>query len=78
MNTQEIYKLAEELTEQQVMNVIGGWENSNETEKLRLYNSLVRLGDSKQLACATVILKEPISNEVLEDYRFAYENQQHN
>ncbi len=38
MNTQEIYKLAEELTEQQVMNVIGGWKNANETEKIRLYN----------------------------------------
>lgn len=74
MNTQEIYKLAGEMTEQQVLNVIGSWENANETEKLRLYNSLVRLGDSKQLACATVMLKEPISKEVNEDYRFAYEN----
>jgi len=74
MNTQEIYKLAEELTEQQVMNVIGGWENASETEKLRLYNSLVRLGDSKQLACATVMIKEPVSDEVLADYKFAYEN----
>lgn len=74
MNTEEIYKLAEELTEQQVTNVVNGWENANESEKLRLYNSLVRLGDLKKLACATVILKEPISKEVLEDYRFAYEN----
>lgn len=74
MNTTEIYKLAEELTEQQVMNVIDGWKNRNEIEKLRLYNSLVRLGDSKELACATVMFKEPISNEVLEDYKYAYEN----
>jgi len=74
MNTQEIYKLADELTEQEVMNVVGGWKNANENEKIMLYNSLVRLGDSKQLACATVILKKPISDEVLKDYRFAYEN----
>jgi len=74
MNSEEIYKLAEELTEQQIMNVISGWKRANESEKLRLYNSLIRLGDSKQLACATVILKEPISEEVLEFYRFAYEN----
>jgi hypothetical protein len=74
MNSQEIYKLASEITEQEVKNVIAGWENTNETKKLRLYNSLVRLGDSKQLACATVMLKEPVSKEVETDYRFAYEN----
>jgi len=74
MNSQEIYKLADKITEQQVMNVIRVWNNTNEIEKIKLYNSLVRLGDSKQLACATVILKKPISKEIEDDYRFAYEN----
>ena len=74
MNTQEIYKLADELTEQQVQNVLGGWVASNEHEKIRLFNSLVRLGDSKQLACATVMLGYSIDDETKEFYRMAYED----
>lgn len=73
MKATEIYKLASEMTEQQVMNVIGGWESNNENEKLKTYSSLVRLGDSKQLACATIILSTPISDEEKEFYRNAYE-----
>tara|TARA_R110000744_G_scaffold148351_2_gene261422 strand:- start:25350 stop:25562 length:213 start_codon:yes stop_codon:yes gene_type:complete len=51
MNTTEIYKLASELTEKEVNNVIAKWEG----ESLKSYNSLIKLGDSMQLACATVI-----------------------
>ncbi len=74
MNTQEIYKLANEITEQQVNNVVGGWSARNENEKIRSYESLVRLGDSKQLACATVMLNNPIDKETKEFYRMAYGN----
>lgn len=74
MNSQEIYKLANEITEQEVENVFGEWEAKNETEKIKTYNSLVRLGDSKQLACATVMLNKPIDKETLENYRIAYED----
>ena len=55
MTTQEIYNLANKMTEQQVLNVVAGWENTNETKSIETYNRLVRLGDSMQLACATVI-----------------------
>lgn len=55
MTQEEIYKLANELTEQQVDNIVFGWEKDNDTKQIKLYNSLIKLGDSKQLACATVI-----------------------
>jgi hypothetical protein len=74
MNTEEIYKLAEEMKEQQVENVLADWITRNEKESIRCYESLVRLGDSKQLACATVMLHKPFDKETLEAYRFAYEN----
>lgn len=74
MNTKEIYKLAAEMTEQQVLNVVAGWEHRNEKEKIKSYESLVMLGDSMQLACATVMLSKPFDKETLEAYRFAYEN----
>ena len=55
MTSQEIYNLANELTDQEVNNVLQGWENDNETESIRLFNSLVKLGDSRKLALATAI-----------------------
>jgi len=58
MTTQETYKLANELTNQEVNNIVGGWENVNEIESLKTFNSLVSLGDSRELACATVIAKK--------------------
>lgn len=74
MNTQEIYKLASEMTEQHVENVVCGWEARKQKESINTYNSLVRLGDSKQLACATVMLTKPVDKETKEFYRMAYEN----
>ena len=41
MSTQETYKLANELTKQEVNNIVGGWENAKEIETLRTFNSLV-------------------------------------
>ena len=34
MTTQEIYTLANELTEQQVLNIVRGWEIENDTKSL--------------------------------------------
>jgi hypothetical protein len=74
MTTQEIYNLANEMTEQQVLNVVAGWENANETKSIETYNILVRLGDSMQLACATVISENVNDNKTSEMYRIAYES----
>ena len=74
MTTQEIYKLANEMTEQQVLNVVAGWENTNETKSIKTYNSLVKLGDSMQLACATVIAEKINDKGTSEMHRIAYES----
>jgi hypothetical protein len=74
METEKIYQLADEMTEQQITEILSDWKSKNENEKIKTFNSLVRLGDSIQLACATVILNKPIDKEVFESYRFAYEN----
>ncbi len=74
MTTTEIYTLANELTNQEVSNVIAGWKNANETKSIETFNSLVRLGDSKQLACATVIAKKYNDKGTSEIYRIAYES----
>lgn len=74
MTTQEIYNLANEMTEKQVLNVVAGWENTNEIKSIETYNSLVGLGDSMQLACATVISEKYNSKENTEFYTKAYTN----
>lgn len=74
MTTQEIYNLANEMTEQQVLNVVAGWENNNENKTIETYNSLVRLGDSIQLACATAIAEKVNDKGTSEMYRLAYES----
>ena len=51
MKTEEIYKLASEITEQEFNNVLF---NFNEKE-LELFNCLVQLGDTKEVALFTVI-----------------------
>ncbi len=58
MSATEVYQLAGELTEQESDNIIGGWNAFGDDDALELYNSLVRLGDSKQVAIATVIVKK--------------------
>jgi phosphopantetheinyl transferase (holo-ACP synthase) len=74
MTTQETYTLANELTNQEVDNIVGGWENSNEIETLRTFNALVSLGDSREMACATVIAKKYNSKDNAEFYNNAYTN----
>lgn len=58
VTTQEIYDLANEFTLQQVSNIVDGWEARNQMAVLKSYKSLVRLGDSEQLACATMIAEQ--------------------
>lgn len=68
MTTQEIYTQANETTESQFSNL---YNSLNENE-LKSYNSLVKLGDSKNLALWTVIAKRYENNEVSEMYNIAY------
>lgn len=51
MTNEEIYKLASEITEKEFNNVLF---NFNEKE-LELFNILVKLGDSKEVALFSVI-----------------------
>lgn len=75
MNAKLIYKIANEMTDKQLSEILSEWESKKETKKLKDYNCLVRLGDSQKLACATVISEHAnFDKEVYEFYRFAYEN----
>ena len=57
MITNEIHELANKLTDKSIFLVVSFWKEKRK-ESIDLYNSLVRLGDSKKLACATVIVKQ--------------------
>lgn len=74
MTTQEIYNLASEMTDQMVINVVSGWERYGETCCISKYKSLVNLGDSKQLACATVIAEKYNDKGISNIYKIAYES----
>lgn len=73
MKSNEIYKLASELTEQQILNVIGGWEHRDEIKKIEDFNRLVRLGDSRALAMATIMIGDYEAKEP-SLYKTAYES----
>lgn len=62
----ETYKLASELTEQQIENILFSWEGKKE---LQDFNCLVRLGDSKSLAISTILVDK--ANKV-DNYDFNY------
>jgi len=73
MTTQEIYKLANELTEKEINNILGYWESNKETDQIIMFNSLVTLGDSKGLAVATAISeKYKKQNKDVKLYEQAY------
>ena len=84
MNTQKIYELSERMTEQQANDIVAGWKLKSESviiserrraiEQIRLFESLVRLGDSIQLACSTALMSKPIDKETKEFYRIVYES----
>ena len=70
MDTEGIYKLASEVTEEQIQNELPKFG----AERIGTFDSLVRLGDSRQLAFATVVLNKPICEETKEFYKMAYRN----
>mgnify|MGYP000111744554 CR=1 FL=1 len=72
MNSQEIYKTAKSLTEAQIENIVSSWNDNKEEEQIRLFESLVRLGDSKALAVATVIEKKYKKEGSNSIYELAY------
>ena len=61
ISTKEIYRLAKEVTEKEINNVLGSWELSEKKEDkkaLDLFNSIVRLGDSRGVALFTAISRK--------------------
>ena len=64
MTTKEIYTLANEITEAQFNNVLNGF-NAEETKS---FETLVRLGDRKEVALFTVISEKYSKVEVSELY----------
>jgi hypothetical protein len=68
MTTKEIYTLANETTTAQLNNLIDGFNQKEE----KLFNTLVRLGDKKELALWTVIAERYNNVEVSETYNIAY------
>ena len=72
MTTTEIRTLANELTEKEINNVLAGWRKDSENESIELFDSLVRLGDSKGLALATAIAEKYNKKDNYETYYNAY------
>lgn len=72
MTTTEIRTLANELTEKEINNVLAGWRKDSESESIELFDSLVRLGDSKGLALATAIAEKYNKKDNYETYYNAY------
>jgi hypothetical protein len=66
MNGKAIYKLSNELKEKQIQTLLNDWISTNEIGKLKQFQSLVKLGDSRALAMATVMLsqKKEFNNEM--------------
>jgi hypothetical protein len=72
MTTQETFKLANEITEKQALNIVSEWENNNDSKSIETYTILRRLGDSVQLACAMTIAEKENDKGCSEMYRIAY------
>jgi len=70
MTTQEIYTLANETTENQLNNLLNGFNTKQENS----FNTLVRLGDRKEVALFTVISEKYNKEEVSEMYNIAYKS----
>ena len=70
MKTQEIYTLANETTENQLNNLLNGFNTKEENS----FNTLVRLGDRKEVALWTVIAERYNEVEVSEIYNLAYKS----
>ena len=70
MTTQEIYTLANETTENQLNNLLNGFNTKEENS----FNTLVRLGDRKEVVLWTVIAERYNEVEVSEIYNLAYKS----
>ena len=68
MTTQEIYTLANETTENQLNNLLNGFNTKEENS----FNTLVRLGDRKEVALWTVISERYSDVEAVNIYQSAY------
>jgi len=67
LTSTEIYKLASEITEQEFTNLY----NRLSDEETRTFNSLVKLGDSKEIAIWTII-SERYEESNIEFYQKAF------
>ena len=65
MNAHELAKI---ITDEEVANTIATWESEG-SSKLNEMKTLIRLGDSKKMAVATMILEKEHDSEL---YNFAY------
>ena len=54
----EIKMIASGLTDKNVQNLIGSWTINEQSHKIKMYESLLRLGDSSVIALATVMLHD--------------------
>ena len=70
MTTQEIYALANETTTAQLNNLVNRFNQEEENS----FNTLVKLGDKKELALWTVIAERYNNVEVSEMYNIAYQS----
>ena len=70
MTTQEIYALANETTTAQLNNLVNRFNKEEENS----FNTLVKLGDKKELALWTVIAERYNNVEVSEMYNIAYQS----
>jgi hypothetical protein len=64
MTTEEIYKLASEITEKEFNNVF----NKFTAKEVECFNSLVQLGDTKELALFTVIAQKYLNDSINDCY----------
>jgi hypothetical protein len=69
MTSQEIYQLASETTDQQFNNLLNGFNKEEENT----FNTLVRLGDCREVALWTVIAERYNTGRAVEIYKLAYE-----
>lgn len=72
MNSKEIFNLAAQLDNNKVNQQIIKWSDNNDFESIKTYSYLVRTGDTKELACATVVCQNKNKSKDDEMYRIAY------
>jgi ligand-binding sensor protein len=68
------YDLAKSLNEKQIQNVLNSW--NNDSEIMSFFKMLVKMGDSREMAMATSMIRNANSSKIDggESYRAAYTN----